>query len=100
MTGFAWGCHEPGVTLMMMDKHSHHERHNLLTITQLLNATAMVFGSWVGYLLLGAGVPTAADYGRLFALSSILRFLPFLVLPQLGDSRLRGLLFPSRLFSR
>jgi MFS family permease len=100
MTGFAWGCHELGVTLMMMDKHSHQERHSLLTITQLLNATAMVFGSWVGYLLLGSGVPTAADYGRLFALSSILRFLPFLVLPRLGDSRLRGLLFPSRLFSR
>ncbi len=100
LTGFAWGCHELGVTLMMLEKHSHRERLGLLTITQLLNASAMFLGSWVGYLLLGPGVPVAADYARLFALSSILRFLPFLVLPRMGDSRLRGLLFPSRLFSR
>lgn len=100
ITGFAWGCHELGVTLLMFDKHSHRERVNLLTITQLFNASAMVLGSWVGYLLLGSGVPSSTDYARLFALSSVLRLLPFLVLPRLGDSRLRGLLLPSRLFPR
>jgi len=100
ITGFAWGCHELGVTLLMLDKHSHRERLSLLTITQLLNACAMFLGSWVGYMLLGAGTPTGADYARIFMLSSLLRLLPVLVLQKLGDSRLRGLLLPSRLFPR
>jgi MFS family permease len=100
ITGFAWGCHELGVTLLVLDKHSHRERLRLLTITQLLNASAMFLGSWVGYTLLGAGTPTGADYARIFMLSSLLRLLPVLVLQKLGDSRLRGLLLPSRLFPR
>ncbi|MDQ3232700.1 MAG: MFS transporter, partial [Pseudobdellovibrionaceae bacterium] len=84
MTGLAWGCHELGVTLLMMDKQSHRERLSLLTLTQLLNASAMFLGSWVGYLLLGSGTPTSADYGRLFLLSSVLRLLPVLILAKLG----------------
>jgi hypothetical protein len=85
---------------MTFEKHSHKERLRLLTITQLLNASAMVLGSWMGYLLLGPGVPKASDYAQLFALSSCLRLVPFLVLPKLGDSRLRGILLRTRLFPR
>ncbi|WP_141734928.1 MFS transporter [Oligoflexus tunisiensis] len=99
-SGFAWGCHELGVTLMILDKHSHRERISLLTITQLLNATATFLGSWIGFMILGAGTLTAANYFHVFILSSVLRFVPVMVLARLGDSRLRGLLIPSRLFSR
>jgi hypothetical protein len=107
LTGFAWGCHELGVTLLLLDKQSHKERASLLTITQLLNASAMFLGSWIGFLILGSGVISVQSYASIFLLSTAMRMLPLLVLPLMGDSRIhlgrlvtRGLSATYRFFTR
>ncbi len=107
LTGFAWGCHELGVTLLYMEKQSHHERAGLMTITQLLNASAMFLGSWIGFLMLGSGPTQAFSYYSIFIASSCLRLLPIFALPLLGDSRIRFpgrvtqvILMPFRFFAR
>ncbi len=97
-TGIAWGCHELGVTLMLMEKQSHDERARLLTLTNLLNSSAMFLGSSFGYWLLAHEVLEAQHYYRIFTVSTVLRTLPFLVLTILGDSRLRPTQWIRQLF--
>ncbi|MCX6129249.1 MAG: MFS transporter [Proteobacteria bacterium] len=107
LTGFAWGCHELGLTLLYMEKQSNQERAHLLTITQVLNASAMFLGSGIGYILLGSGPTKIESYYKLFILSSCLRLLPLAVISLLGDSRMRLLTlfhrilyFPTGIFRR
>lgn len=88
-TGLAWGCHELGVTLMLLDKQDHEERARLLTLTTLLNAVAMFAGSTFGYWMLAHEVLLPTHYHHIFAASTLLRIVPFFILPLIGDSHLR-----------
>ncbi len=88
-TGIAWGCHELGVTLLLLEKQGPEERARFLTLTNLLNALAMFGGSSFGYFLLSHERLEAAHYHTIFALSTVLRIIPFAILPLLGDSQLK-----------
>lgn len=88
-TGVAWGCHELGVTLLLLDKQGPEERARFLTLTNLSNAIAMFLGSTSGYLLLAHDQLRTEHYHTIFALSTLLRIVPFAILPLLGDSQLK-----------
>ncbi len=87
-TGLAWGCHELGLTLMLIDKQDHIERARLLTITTLLNSSMMCIGSLIGFAMLHAKTLTQGDYHFIFVLSAAVRILPFCLLFWIGDSSL------------
>jgi MFS family permease len=87
-TGIAWGCHELGMTLMLIDKQDHIERARLLTITTLLNSSMMCLGSLIGFYFLKAQTLAPGDYHFIFVLSACLRLIPFALLFWIGDSSL------------
>jgi MFS family permease len=83
LAGIGWGAHELGFTLLLMDQLQEDERSRLLTVTNLFNSFGMLIGSSMGAWMLGKINPDQVDYHYIFAISTIARFLPLLLLPRM-----------------
>lgn len=75
-SGFAWGAHELGVTLYLIERIPHDERARLLSIANVSNAIGMLCGSCIGAWLITQGLGSPRAYFAAFTWSSILRFIP------------------------
>src|SRR5690606_13250174 len=78
LAGIAWGSHELGMTLYLIETTEERLRSSILTWVNLTNSIAMFLGGLLGaQLLMNDGV---ADYARIFWLSSLLRIIPLGIL--------------------
>lgn len=96
LSGFAWGAHELGVTLYLIERLPNKQRARLLGWANAFNSTGMLIGSSVGAALIASSFIPREGYIQVFLISSSLRILPlcFLVLWLREPVKLR------RLFSR
>lgn len=96
LSGFAWGAHELGVMLYLIERLPHAQRARLLGWANAVNSTGMLIGSSFGAVLITSSLFTKMGYLQAFLVSSSLRILPlcFLVLWLREPVKLR------RLFSR
>ncbi|MFO0895274.1 MAG: MFS transporter [Phycisphaerales bacterium] len=92
LNGFMWGAWELATFLMILETIPHRERTSVLTVFNLLNCAAMVFGSLVGAGLLEFLGKDRTAYLAVFAASSFLRLFSLPLLMMLGRERHR----PSR----
>lgn len=92
--GVAWGSYELGITLVLLENHNDQDRSRILTMTGFLSAIGMLGGSILGAQLLKTGLASKESYHLLFMISSILRFMPVVLLPYfLGRSIKVGRIF-------
>ena len=100
LSGFFWGCHELGMTMLLVEKIDKASRLRILSMTNLVAALGMASGCLSGWLIAGADTIPKETYHLLFAVSSLLRLipvmflLPFLHWADRWQSTLRNLRMP------
>lgn len=80
LSGFAWGSHELGVTLVLFEKHSEKERSTILTLANLFNSTGMFAGGLIGAQILAHGGVSYQAYHVVFVVSTLARLVPLAIL--------------------
>lgn len=83
IAGTVWGAYELASLLLLFDSIESSERTSIMTVFNLLNATAMTLGSLAGAGLLLLLGNTLSTYCLLFGLSTASRLLALLLLPKL-----------------
>jgi MFS family permease len=78
LSGIAWTGFEYGILIKQLADFSQAERSRVLTWTNLIVGIFNIVGVSIGSQMLGKN-PTALDYNHLFELSSVMRFVPILV---------------------
>lgn len=78
LSGIAWTGFEYGILIKQLADFSQAERSRVLTWTNLIVGIFNIIGVSIGSQMLGKN-PTALDYNHLFELSSLMRFIPILV---------------------
>lgn len=78
--GVAWGAHELGFTLVLLDELAEFERSKMLVLANLINSIGMFLGTCLGSVVISEG-SGLDDYYRIFTASTALRLLPLLLLP-------------------
>ncbi len=96
LSGFAWGAHELGFTLVLLETMGDEQRSKLLAFVGFFNAVGMVGGTIIGAQLIGAGPAAIEQYHLLFWVSSFMRLLPFVFLAPLLNVHVR----PRAIFTR
>ncbi len=76
LSGFAWGSHELGVTLYLIERLPHKQRARLLGWANAINSIGMLIGSSFGALIIAHATLPKEGYVSIFFLSSCLRVLP------------------------
>lgn len=89
ISGLAWAAYELAFLLMFFETIPRRERTGVLTIYNLGNATALVFGAAIGAVLLQAMNESVAAYLALFGISSLARLTTVVLLVRVPDLRFK-----------
>lgn len=73
--GAAWGAYELALVLLFFETIPERERTNILTLYNLANSGAILFGSAIGAVILQWGAVTAEAYHWVYAASTLIRLL-------------------------
>ncbi len=73
--GAAWGAYELALVLLFFETIPERERTSILTLYNLANSGAILFGSAIGALILQWGAVTAEAYHWVYAVSTLIRML-------------------------
>ncbi len=96
VSGAAWGAYELAILLLLLEAIPRAKRLGVLTVFNVANGAAIAGGSLVGGALLAAFGSTAEAYATLFALSTIARAAPLVLLVKLPKDSLRRMLLATR----
>lgn len=93
LSGFAWGSHELGVALYLIERLPNKQRARLLGWANAVNSIGMLIGSTFGAMIIANAMLPRDGYVTVFLISSSLRILPlaFLVLWIREPTKLRHL---------
>lgn len=78
--GFFWGCHELGLTMLLIEKIESSSRLRILSLTNLIASLGMVGGMIAGWTIAASDEIPKETYHLLFTASSILRLVPVVFL--------------------
>ncbi len=81
--GIAWGGYELSMVLLFFDSIPREKRVEMLTLYNFANALAMAIGTFIGAWWLSVGGEQSSGYFGLFAISSLMRLIPLLLLIKL-----------------
>lgn len=82
-SGIGWGAYELALMLLFFETIPEKERTNVLTLYNVANSMALVFGSSLGAIVLMAGGVTAEAYLWVFGLSTTVRLISIFFLMRL-----------------
>jgi predicted MFS family arabinose efflux permease len=80
LSGFFWGCHELGMTMMLIEKIENESRLRILTLTNLIASLGIFAGCMAGWVFAGSDTIPKETYHSLFAASSLFRLIPVVFL--------------------
>lgn len=78
LSGLAWGAHEMGLTLYLLESIDHEERSRLLSWNQFVASIGMLFGITFGSYLAKESDLSLASYKVIFETSTYIRCLAIL----------------------
>lgn len=78
LSGLAWGAHEMGLTLYLLESIEHDERSKLLSWNHLLASMGMLFGISFGTYLAAEADVGMKNYQMIFEISTYARCVAFL----------------------
>ncbi len=90
VAGAAWGAYELALVLLFFETIPERERTSVLTLYNLANSGAILFGSAIGAVILQAGGVTAEAYHWVYAASTLIRLLAVVQLAVFRPSDLTG----------
>lgn len=73
--GAAWGAYELALVLLFFETIPERERTSVLTLYNVANSAAILFGSAIGAIILKWGAVSAESYHWVYAASSFVRIL-------------------------
>ncbi len=88
--GAAWGAYELALVLLFFETIPERERTSVLTLYNLANSAAILFGSAIGAVILQWGAVTAEAYHWVYAASTLMRLLAVIQLALFRPSDMRG----------
>lgn len=93
-SGIAWGCHELGMTLVIIEKVPFNMRSRLLTWSNLVIAFGMICGVLFAAQFFSSEEIKLENYETIFNLSTLFRIIPFIfVVLMVGNIKGHPLIF-------